>query len=182
MGQADLNKITSGAWEESSLYNMFRLVYSYRDRYIFTGTIRRDGFSGFSAGNKFGYFPSIAAAWRISEESFLKEHVQWIDNLKLRLSYGSSGNRTSGRYATLAQMQSQNNFNTSSLGYVYGDGGTGELLQVMKSLPNPNLQWETTRSVNFGIDFSVLNNRLFGNYEFTFQIQVICCIISPFLT
>ena len=166
MGQADLNKITSGAWEESSLYNMFRLVYSYRDRYIFTGTIRRDGFSGFSAGNKFGYFPSIAAAWRISEESFLKEHVQWIDNLKLRLSYGSSGNRTSGRYATLAQMQSQNNFNTSSLGYVYGDGGTGELLQVMKSLPNPNLQWETTRSVNFGIDFSVLNNRLFGNYEF----------------
>ena len=166
MGQADLNAITSGAWEESSLYNMLRLVYTYNDRYIFTGTIRRDGFSGFGAGNKFGYFPSIAGAWRISEESFIKDRISWIDNLKLRLSYGSSGNRTSGRYATMAQMQSKNNFNESSLGYVYGDGGTGELLQVMKTLPNPNLKWETTRSVNVGIDFSVLNNRLFGNYEF----------------
>lgn len=166
MGQADLNTITSGAWEESSLYNMLRLVYTYNDRYIFTGTIRRDGFSGFSAGNKFGYFPSVAAAWRVSEESFVKDRIQWIDNLKLRLSYGSSGNRTSGRYATMAQMQSKNNFNENSLGYVYGDGGTGELLQVMKTLPNPNLKWETTRSVNVGVDFSVLNNRLFGNYEF----------------
>lgn len=166
MGQADLNTITSGAWEESSLYNMLRLVYTYNDRYIFTGTIRRDGFSGFSAGNKFGYFPSVAAAWRVSEESFVKDRIPWIDNLKLRLSYGSSGNRTSGRYATMAQMQSKNNFNESSLGYVYGDGGTGELLQVMKTLPNPNLKWETTRSVNVGVDFSVLNNRLFGNYEF----------------
>lgn len=166
MGQADLNTITSGAWEESSLYNMFRLVYSYNDRYILTGTLRRDGFSGFSAGNKFGYFPSIAAAWRISEEDFIKDRIQWIDNLKLRLSYGSSGNRTSGRYATMAQMQNMNNFNENSLGYVYGDGGTGELLQVMKTLPNPNLKWETTCSVNLGLDFSVLNNRLFGNYEF----------------
>lgn len=166
MGQADLNTITSGAWEESSLYNMLRLVYSYNDRYILTGTIRRDGFSGFGADNKFGYFPSLAAAWRISEESFVKDRMEWIDNLKLRLSYGSSGNRTSGRYATMAQMQNKNNFNENSLGYVYGDGGTGELLQVMKTLPNPNLKWETTRSVNFGFDFSVLNNRLFGNYEF----------------
>ena len=165
MGQADLNMITSGAWEESSLYNMFRLVYSYNDRYIFTGTIRRDGFSGFSENNKFGYFPSVAVAWRLSEESFVKK-VEWINNLKIRLSYGTSGNRTSGRYATMAQMQNVNNFVDTSKGYVFGDGSTGELLQVMKTLPNPNLKWETTKSTNIGVDFSILNNRLFGNYDF----------------
>ena len=166
LGQSDLNVIGSNAWEETSLYNMLRLVYSYNDRYIFTGTIRRDGFSGFSKDNKFGYFPSIAGAWRISEEEFIKKDLNWINNLKLRVSYGISGNRTSGRYATMAQMQNTNNFNSSSSGYVYGDGGTSGLLQVMKSLPNSNLKWESTKSINLGVDFSILNNRLFGNYEF----------------
>lgn len=166
MGQADLNTISSNAWKETSLYNMLRLVYTFNDRYIFTGTIRRDGFSGFSKGNKFGYFPSIAAAWRLSEESFIKNNLKWIDNLKLRLSYGTSGNRTSGRYATMAQMQNMNNFETSSTGYVFGDGGTAGLMQLMKTLPNPDLKWESTKSVNIGLDFSVLNGRLFGNYEY----------------
>lgn len=165
MGQADLNTITSNAWEESSLYNMLRLVYTYNDRYIFTGTIRRDGFSGFAEGHKFGYFPSVAAAWRLSEESFIKDNLKWIDNLKLRLSYGSSGNRTAGRYATMAQM-ANSNASWSSTGYVYGDGATGGLMQLMSTLPNPDLKWETTQSVNLGIDFSVLGGRLFGNYEF----------------
>lgn len=163
MGQADLNAITSNAWEESSLYNMLRLVYTYNDRYIVTGTIRRDGFSGFSSGNKFGYFPSVAAAWRLSEESFIKDNIKWIDNLKLRLSYGTSGNRTSGRYATMAQMQNNSSYGK---GYVYGDGAKGGLLQLMKTLSNPDLKWETTKSVNLGLDFSVLGGRLFGNYEF----------------
>lgn len=166
MGQADLNTISSNAWKETSLYNMLRLVYTFNDRYIFTGTIRRDGFSGFSKGNKFGYFPSIAAAWRLSEENFIKNNLKWIDNLKLRLSYGTSGNRTSGRYATMAQMQNMNNFETSSTGYVFGDGGTAGLMQLMKTLPNPDLKWESTKSVNIGLDFSVLNGRLFGNYEY----------------
>lgn len=166
MGQADLNTISSNAWKETSLYNMLRLVYTFNDRYIFTGTIRRDGFSGFSEGNKFGYFPSIAGAWRLSEENFIKNNLKWIDNLKLRLSYGTSGNRTSGRYATMAQMQNTNNFETSSTGYVFGDGGTAGLMQLMKTLPNPDLKWETTKSVNIGLDFSVLNGRLFGNYEY----------------
>lgn len=166
MGQADLNTISSNAWKETSLYNMLRLVYTFNDRYIFTGTIRRDGFSGFSEGNKFGYFPSIAGAWRLSEENFIKNNLKWIDNLKLRLSYGTSGNRTSGRYATMAQMQNTNNFETSSTGYVFGDGGTAGLMQLMKTLPNPDLKWETTKSVNIGMDFSVLNGRLFGNYEY----------------
>ena len=98
--------------------------------------------------------------------TFIKNNLKWIDNLKLRLSYGTSGNRTSGRYATMAQMQNTNNFETSSTGYVFGDGGTAGLMQLMKTLPNPDLKWETTKSVNIGLDFSVLNGRLFGNYEY----------------
>lgn len=164
-GQSDLNEVTSSAWKETSLYTMFRTVYSYDDRYILTGTVRRDGFSGFGENNKFGWFPSVAAAWRINEENFMKS-IDWLDNLKLRLSYGSNGNRTAGRYSTLAQMRKNNPYNTSSTGYVFGDGGSPELLQVINTMANSNLKWETTNSLNFGLDFSVLNGRLFGNYEF----------------
>lgn len=165
VGQSDQNEISSSAWAESSLYNMLRLVYTYNDRYIFTGTVRRDGFSGFGSNNKFGIFPSAAFAWRASEEHFIKDNAQWLNNLKLRLSYGSSGNRTSGRYATLAQMQSTSNY-TGASGYVYGDGGTAELLQVVKSMPNADLKWETTNSVNIGLDFGLFKGRLSGSYEY----------------
>lgn len=165
LAQQDLNVIGSSAWAESSLYSMARIVYSYADRYIFTGTIRRDGFSGFGENNKFGYFPSAALAWRASEERFIKDNVNWLDNLKVRLSYGSNGNRTAGRYSTMASMASKSNFSRAT-GYVFGDGATAELLQVMSSLSNPDLKWETTNSVNFGIDFGFLNNRIFGSYDF----------------
>lgn len=165
LAQQDLNVIGSSAWAESSLYGMARLVYSYADRYILTGTIRRDGFSGFGENNKFGYFPSAAIAWRVSEENFVKDNVGWLDNLKLRLSYGSNGNRTAGRYSTMASMANQSNF-SSAKGYIFGDGATAELLQLMKTLSNPDLKWETTNSVNFGIDFGFLRGRLFGTYDF----------------
>ncbi|MGE4587055.1 MAG: SusC/RagA family TonB-linked outer membrane protein, partial [Mangrovibacterium sp.] len=166
-GQADLNTITSSAWKETSLYTMFRAVYTYNDRYIFTGTIRRDGFSGFGENNKFGYFPSAAVAWRISEENFLKDKYDWINNLKLRFSYGSGGNRTLGRYATLAQMSMDMPFTSDYTGgYVFGDGSSAELARAVSTMSNEDLKWETTRSFNLGIDFSVLNNRLSGNYEF----------------
>lgn len=82
---------------------MLRLGYVYAGKYIFTGTIRRDGFSGFGANNKFAVFPSGAVAWRINEEEFMKS-LNWLDNLKLRLSYGQSGNRTMSRYETLAKL------------------------------------------------------------------------------
>ncbi len=164
--QADQNTISSSAWEETSLYNMLRLSYTYNSRYIFTGTIRRDGFSGFSEDHKFAYFPSAAVAWRMSEENFLKDNITWIDNLKLRLSYGTSGNRTMGRYATLAQMTSRNPYGSATVGYIYGDGGTGERAQAMGQMANTDLKWETTNAFNFGIDFSVLRGRLFGTYDF----------------
>lgn len=158
-GQADLNTATSSAWKETSLYTMLRAVYTYNNRYIFTGTVRRDGFSGFGENNKFGIFPSAAIAWRMSEENFMKDNIDWLESLKLRVSYGSGGNRTIGRYSTLAQM-------SSSGGYLYGDGASGELAQSVGTMANKDLKWETTTSLNAGIDFSVLNGRVYGNYEY----------------
>ncbi|MDR1676493.1 MAG: TonB-dependent receptor [Tannerella sp.] len=151
--------ISSDAWEESSLYAMLRLAYTYNSRYSFTGTLRRDGFSGFGKDNKFALFPSAAVAWNLSEEAFLKDNVTWLDNLKLRLSYGSNGNRTVGRYQTLAKMATNN-------AYLYGDGGTAEKGLYISAMANGNLKWETTNSFNTGLDFSVLNGRLSGYMEY----------------
>jgi TonB-linked SusC/RagA family outer membrane protein len=151
--------ISSDAWKEASLYTMFRLGYTYDSRYSFTGTIRRDGFSGFGKNNKFALFPSAAVAWTLSEERFVKDNVAWIDHLKLRLSYGSSGNRTVGRYQTLAKM-------TSTNAYLYGDGAPAEKGIYPNAMANDDLKWETTNSFNIGLEFSVLDGRLSGDVEY----------------
>jgi TonB-dependent starch-binding outer membrane protein SusC len=161
LGAADAARqvIASDAWKESSLYTMLRLAYTYNSRYSFTGTIRRDGFSGFGKNNKFAMFPSAAIAWRMSEESFIKDNFEWVDNLKLRLSYGSNGNRTVGRYQTLAKMSSTD-------AYMYGDGGPSEKGLFLNAMANDNLKWETTNSFNIGLELNALNNRIFGNLEY----------------
>jgi TonB-linked SusC/RagA family outer membrane protein len=151
--------ISSDAWEESSLYTMLRLGYTYNGRYSFTGTLRRDGFSGFGKNNKFALFPSAAVAWRLSEETFVKDNVKWIDNLKVRLSYGSNGNRTVSRYQTLAKMASNN-------AYLYGDSAPAEKGLYISAMANDNLKWETTNSFNVGLDFSMLSGRLSGYLEY----------------
>lgn len=157
-GQSDQQSAASSAWQESSLYSMGRVRYTFNEKYTFTGTVRRDGFSGFGKNNKFGLFPSAAIAWRISSEEFMNK-IEWVDNLKLRLSYGENGNRTILRYQTLATISSSN-------GYVFGDGGSAELCQWVSALPNTDLKWETTNTFNIGVDFNVLKNRLFGNMEY----------------
>lgn len=156
--QADQQSITSGAWEESSMYSMGRIRYTFDERYTFTGTVRRDGFSGFGANYKFGVFPSAAIAWRINQEKFMQK-ITCLDNLKLRLSFGKNGNRTIERYQTLARLKAGN-------GYVYGDGASPEQRQWLSSLANADLKWETTNTLNIGVDFSVLNSRIFGNMEY----------------
>ncbi len=158
-GQADLQTAISDAWEESSLYTMLRAIYTFDSRYIFTGTIRRDGFSGFGENHKFGVFPSAAFAWRINEEDFFKEQIDWVENLKWRLSYGANGNRTVGRYQTLAKLG-------SGVGYLFGDGASAEQMQWINSLANADLKWETTKTFNTGIDFSMFNGRIWGDVDF----------------
>lgn len=161
-GQSDLQSTTSSAWREASVYAMARLAYTYNDKYMFTGTIRRDGFSGFGENNKFGVFPSAAVAWRISEEKFM-DNAEWVNNLKLRLSYGVNGNRTAGRYETLSTVT------TASSGYytyLYGDGGTAENSQYISSMANADLQWETTTTLNIGVDFDILGGIFNGSFEY----------------
>lgn len=146
----------SSAWSEALLYQMARVNYKYKDRYLVTATVRRDGFSGFASNNKFATFPSIALAWVISQEKWFK--VSWIDQLKLRSGWGISGNQTS-RYKSLSQM-------SSAAAYVFGDGGTTEVGQKMTSMASNDLKWEKTTGINFGIDFVLFNNRINGSIEY----------------
>lgn len=158
VGSAGLQEALSGAWEESSLYNMGRIFYGYRNKYLFTGTVRRDGFSGFGELNKFGIFPSMSVAWVISEEPFLRDKFTWLDQFKARLSYGSTGNRTVGRYQTLARVTGGYNYITSTGAPIY--------TQNISSLESPNLKWETTTGVNFGIDFGIFERRISGSIDY----------------
>ncbi|MDF9797775.1 TonB-linked SusC/RagA family outer membrane protein [Catalinimonas alkaloidigena] len=155
---ADQQRVTSGGWKESSLYNMGRISYKLLDRYLITGTIRRDGFSGFSEKNKFGTFPSLAVGWVISEESFMHSLSDWVSFLKLRASYGTTGNRTIGRYQTLAEV-------SGGPGYVTADGSP-LFTQWISALESPDLRWEKTTGVNLGVDFSVNNGRLKGSINY----------------
>jgi TonB-linked SusC/RagA family outer membrane protein len=157
-GSADLYDVSSAAWEESSLYQMARLFYGYNDKYLLTGTIRRDGFSGFSERNKFGTFPSVAFAWVASQEPFIANNVDWLDNLKIRLSYGANGNRTIARYQTLAVVEGDYTYVTADENSVY--------TQSINSLASADLKWETTKGTNFGVDFGLLGQRIFGSVDY----------------
>ena len=155
---AALQTAESGGWKESSLYSMARVSYKLKDKYLVNGTIRRDGFSGFSEENKFGYFPSLALGWVISEESFLKSTSNWLDRLKLRASYGSTGNRTIGRYQTLAKVSGQPGYLTGDASSIY--------TQWINALESPDLRWETTTGINLGVDFRMFNSRLNGSIDY----------------
>lgn len=136
---------------------MGRLNYSYDSRYLFTFTVRRDGSSVFGNDNKFGVFPSVALGWNIANEKFMEKTQGWLNNLKLRLSYGKAGNEAIGVYETLAKMS--NNALTM-------DGQSATALYPSSRMGNSGLGWETTKTFNIGLDFGFLNNRINGNIDF----------------
>lgn len=152
LGLGEIATAASSAYEENSLSYMARINYSFLSRYLFTATVRRDGFSGFGAGNKWATFPSASLAWVISDESFLKNSDLY---LKLRTSYGKNGNQGIGRYSSLARM------GTSY--YVYGESTAIGIYP--STLGNINLAWETTTSYNLGIDFGILKKRVTGSLD-----------------
>ncbi len=156
--QAITQRISSSGWDESSLYQMARVNYNFRDRYLFTGTWRRDGYSGFAKNNKFAIFPSLAVGWTISNEPFFNLPV--VDLLKLRASYGQNGNQTS-RYSSIAQVSAIDDFK-----YVFGDGASTSTGQAITSLANNDLTWEKTAGLNIGLDFGIMKSRIRGNVEF----------------
>ena len=161
MAGAEENKtVTSELTETAMLSYMLRLNYNYANRYLFTATGRSDGYSAFGTNNKYAFFPSLAAAWNISSEEFMESTNSWMDMLKIRLSWGSNGNQAIKAYQTLDRLKLTN--------YIWGDKGTtvnGVILSY-NSIGNPNLKWETTRTVNAGVDFSFFNSRLSGSVDF----------------
>lgn len=156
-GDPTLFSITTGSEKENSLYTSARLFYSFRDKYILTGTIRRDGFSGFGVNQKIGIFPSFALGWVASEESFFD--INWFDYLKLRASYGKSGRRAVGRYETKAVVSSEP-------AIIFGDGGMAIMGQWLSKMANNDLGWEATTGLNVGFDFGFIESRLHGNFEY----------------
>ncbi|MEQ9440869.1 MAG: TonB-dependent receptor [Cyclobacteriaceae bacterium] len=153
---AAIQNIESEAWNESYLYQMARINYEFDYKYLITATVRRDGFSGFAKNEKTALFPSLGLGWIISEESFMDK--TWLNNLKLRGSYGSNGNLVD-RYSSQAILETY-------AAYVFGDGGSTLFGQQVQNLANPNLTWETTTGFNFGLDFSVLSNRFTGSIDY----------------
>lgn len=140
---------TGGVQEWGLNSYLGRLNYRFKDRYLLTITGRVDGSSRFGANNKYGFFPSGAFAWRISDENFLKNN-RWVSELKLRLSYGITGNDGIGLYNSLSQ------YGTART--VFGDQ---EVLMIQASrIANPDLRWEKTAQLDAGFDLGLFNNRL----------------------
>ncbi|MFM2292663.1 MAG: hypothetical protein RIS29_2476 [Bacteroidota bacterium] len=142
-----------------------RAFYSYDDRYMITGSFRRDGFSGFGANNSWGNFGSVGLGWTFTNEKFLESTKKWLDMGKLRVSWGTNGNRDFGNvYKVLANLK---------LGdpMVYYNNGTSTVVNslTMDRLAAPNLEWEKTNAYNVGLDFSVFNHVLSGSVEYYFK-------------
>jgi len=144
-------RITGGTGIEdwALISYLARVNYSFKDRYILTASYRADGSSRFGKDNRWGSFPSVAAGWRISEEDFLKD-TEWIDELKLRASFGRSGNFNISNYAPLSNIGTGN--------YVFG--GSLAPGRTMNTLGNSYLGWEKMKELNIGLDFATWNNRL----------------------
>ena len=155
----EARKPSSDLQEWSMLSYIGRVVYTLKDKYIFTGNMRIDGSSRFGANNKYGYFPSGAVAWRMSEEDFMKD-LSWLSDLKLRASYGLSGNADAlSPYQTMARLSTGSyNFNGSEAAGYYES-----------NMPSSDLKWETTKQFDLGFDLSVFNRRLSLTFDYYYK-------------
>ena len=149
------NLTGSGSYSKWDILSyMGRINYSFTDRYLLTLTMRSDGSSRLAPGNKYHVFPSAAAAWNISKESFF-QNVNVLSNLKLRASYGNVGNTAINPYQTLGSLSS----------IVYNYGSTTTTGAYLSSAANDLLTWENTATTNIGLDFGLLHNRVSGSVE-----------------
>lgn len=156
LGSAETASVKSYTDLYTTVSQMGRLNYSFDSRYLFTFTVRRDGSSVFGENNKYGVFPSVALGWNLTNESFMEKSSDWLNNLKLRLSYGKSGNEAIGVYQTLVKMSTAK----------FASGGNAVVgLYPNATMGNADLSWETTKTFNIGIDFGFLNNRINGNLD-----------------
>lgn len=151
-----LGRITGNynEWAMRSYFGRINLVWD--DKYMLEANLRADGSSRFAPNKRWGYFPSVSAGWRISQEKFMEPYQNWLNSLKLRASYGSLGNNAASNNYMYQALYATTN-------YVLGNTITGGFSQT--TLSNPQLTWESTYVTNVGIDYGFLNNRLTGSFE-----------------
>lgn len=133
-----------------------RVNYNFDSKYLISATFRADGSSKFSEGNQWGYFPSAAIAWRISSEPFMESTKGWLDDLKLRFSYGTAGNNN------IPSGQMNLTYESKATGWI---SGYNSYWAASKNMPNPDLKWETTITRNVGVDFTLWGGKLNGTVE-----------------
>ncbi len=158
-GDAETIQVANGAGTSSLASTLFRINYTYDDRYLFTGNFRRDGSSKFGPNNRYGNFASFALGWNILNEDFMANASSKIDLLKIRGSYGFVGNE---------KINGNDQFTLVSLGQngVFGPDETLVSGASYGRIGNPNLKWEETEQLNIGLDFGFLSNRLQGSLEY----------------
>ena len=158
-----LNSFGTGLTETQMASYMIRLNYGYKDKYLLTASMRWDGASQLAEGHKWASFPSAAIAWRMDQEDFLKD-ISWLNQLKLRIGMGVTGNAAIKAYATkgaITGLYYNWGQNESSLGYVPSDPSQKEPAKMA----NPTLGWERTTQYNVGVDYGFFNNRLTGSID-----------------
>ena len=158
----DLSKISSPTVEneytKQNMVSVFgRINYSYLGKYLFQASLRADGSSTLANGHKWGWFPSVSLGWRISEEKFMQGAKSWLSNLKLRASWGLSGNAAINPYSTLGALSAYNVY--------YYLGGNDVVGKIPSSMSNKNLTWEKTSSFDVGLDYGFLDGRINGTLD-----------------
>lgn len=162
-----------GSGEGYSLVSFFgKLNYTYDDKYLFSVTVRRDGSSRFGKNNRYGTFPSFSAGWRLNREKFM-QNISWMDDLKLRASWGQTGNQeisNTARYTIYVPNYGVTESGGQSYGTSYDIVGTngGSILQSgfkRDQIGNDNIKWETTTQTNVGLDFSFFGQTLYGSFD-----------------
>jgi TonB-linked SusC/RagA family outer membrane protein len=156
---------SSSAASRNELQSWFgRLNYGFQDKYLLTATLRADGSSKFGENNRYGVFPSVAAGWNISKENFLS-NVEMVNNLKLRGSWGKTGNQEIPNKITKRSYKSASDGGGQAT-YPMDDSGTYPVGIYLVRAENPNIQWEVTTQTNIGVDFGLFNNRLTGTVDY----------------
>ena len=157
LGSGEGQQSNNGFGTDWALFSVFgRIDYAFADKYLLAGSLRRDGSSRFSNDNRYGIFPAFSVGWRISKEGFLQE-INWLNDLKLRGSWGESGNQEIGDFASFSSFATNSNDTNYDLNGTNTNVVTGF---AANRLGNPNILWETTTQTNFGIDASLLDYKL----------------------
>lgn len=158
LNSSSIYESSSSAREQETLNSLFgRVSYNYKMKVLLSGTLRADASSKFADTDRWGYFPAVSAGYILSEEAFMKDNVQWLSLLKLRTSYGLTGNNSVGRYSYQGVWQPT-------------DPYLGEVSFIPSSMPNSALTWENTKQLDVGFEFGVLKNRI--NFDFDYYSKI----------